>query len=1419
MLMAVRQASTSDTFTPFTTGTGCILNVITSIVHTPTDPTRDTFTPFITGTGCILNVITSIVHTPTDPTRDTFTPFITGTGCILNVITSIVHTPTDPTRDTFTPFITGTGCILNVITSIVHTPTDPTRDTFTPFITGTGCILNVITSIVHTPTDPTRDTFTPFITGTGCILNVITSIVHTPTDPTRDTFTPFITGTGCILNVITSIVHTPTDPTRDTFTPFITGTGCILNVITSIVHTPTDPTRDTFTPFITGTGCILNVITSIVHTPTDPTRDTFTPFITGTGCILNVITSIVHTPTDPTRDTFTPFITGTGCILNVITSIVHTPTDPTRDTFTPFITGTGCILNVITSIVHTPTDPTRDTFTPFITGTGCILNVITSIVHTPTDPTRDTFTPFITGTGCILNVITSIVHTPTDPTRDTFTPFITGTGCILNVITSIVHTPTDPTRDTFTPFITGTGCILNVITSIVHTPTDPTRDTFTPFITGTGCILNVITSIVHTPTDPTRDTFTPFITGTGCILNVITSIVHTPTDPTSDTFTPFITGTGCLLDVITSIVHTPTDPTSDTFTTFITETGYLLDVITSIVHTSPTFIFVRAIKDVLRVNIRERDGEERVPKHLFLIAFLDANTACPVPLYHGALYKWRNYPAFHTTSSTSTPSPPSRHPSRSPKTPLSLSLSSLSLFPPLPIVPRLPQPQARHHGVYLWRAFSSSGLRLHVFPLDTRAHACAEALENNRAVRAGIIVAAECPYSQQLLQRNDGSGYFGGSSLSPRGQGLLRGLHVFPNSDVTWVQRVSGVHVEFLEVHRATMSTSLIVTGIGTTRTGGEHIILKLAGNSGKTRTRSDLRGGVLKADTIMAASGCSQSCTTPFDGTGFTNWEFRMRLLLEKNGVLYVLVDDPPEEKDTLQNFKDDNVKASNIMVNRGIANNLLTIIMGENTAKDIMEALRSTYEKKGMKSLVNAQRNWRKMEYQHDKPLQEFFQEFEAARADVTIAGKRWMKILYPEQFKDMYDLTMRHVDTWTKINYPLVEYLAASMNFSLIVVYSNSYGWQTNGSFDGLMGLLQRFEVDITASGIFMRLDRMEVSHFVAETFPVKTAIIFRQPSLSSHNIASKSFSLRTTSFVFSLTTLFLYTAYSANIVALLQTPYTSIRDLRDLVESPLAVGIQDVEYNHVYLTESLDPVIMNLVKNKLSDKKGNQYFSPEKGIERVQHGMFAFQVDKALAYKLISDTFTERDKCGLMEVELFPLPLMSLATVRGSPYKEFIAQRVRWFREVGILDRIWKLWVSQRPVCEDKMKEFVSVGRMELYPAMQVFRIGAVVSVAVLMAELIHFHRPQRTPGEILKLRLSHPGDDSSEQTVEHRHDKKLFPGEGVVASQFELVYIYLRGTSRWRTSLEGSGASKVNYWEHLPPPKFSLTPQPPYQNRY
>lgn len=46
-------------------------------------------------------------------------------------------------------------------------------------------------------------------------------------------------------------------------------------------------------------------------------------------------------------------------------------------------------------------------------------------------------------------------------------------------------------------------------------------------------------------------------------------------------------------------------------------------------------------------------------------------------------------------------------------------------------------------------------------------------------------------------------------------------------------------------------------------------------------------------------------------------------------------------------------------------------------------------------------------------------------------------------------------------------------------------------------------------------------------------------------------------------------FLFTSYSANIVALLQTPSNSIKTLNDLIDSPIVVGVHNITYNHVFL----------------------------------------------------------------------------------------------------------------------------------------------------------------------------------------------------------------------------------------------------------
>lgn len=46
------------------------------------------------------------------------------------------------------------------------------------------------------------------------------------------------------------------------------------------------------------------------------------------------------------------------------------------------------------------------------------------------------------------------------------------------------------------------------------------------------------------------------------------------------------------------------------------------------------------------------------------------------------------------------------------------------------------------------------------------------------------------------------------------------------------------------------------------------------------------------------------------------------------------------------------------------------------------------------------------------------------------------------------------------------------------------------------------------------------------------------------------------------------MFLYTSYSANIVALLQSSSTSIQTLNDLLNSRLQVGVDDTVFNHFY-----------------------------------------------------------------------------------------------------------------------------------------------------------------------------------------------------------------------------------------------------------
>lgn len=138
--------------------------------------------------------------------------------------------------------------------------------------------------------------------------------------------------------------------------------------------------------------------------------------------------------------------------------------------------------------------------------------------------------------------------------------------------------------------------------------------------------------------------------------------------------------------------------------------------------------------------------------------------------------------------------------------------------------------------------------------------------------------------------------------------------------------------------------------------------------------------------------------------------------------------------------------------------------------------------------------------------------------------------------------------------------------------------------------------------------------------------------------------------------------LFTSYSANIVALLQSPSHSIKTIDDLIASPLKFCIQEAGYTRYYYLEANHTQLQRLYEKKVKPQgdKGWIYNAYE-GIERLRTELLAFQVETKTAYKAIARTFTEPEKCALSELRLVQLPMSTFLVERNSPYKELIKQR--------------------------------------------------------------------------------------------------------------------------------------------------------------
>lgn len=78
---------------------------------------------------------------------------------------------------------------------------------------------------------------------------------------------------------------------------------------------------------------------------------------------------------------------------------------------------------------------------------------------------------------------------------------------------------------------------------------------------------------------------------------------------------------------------------------------------------------------------------------------------------------------------------------------------------------------------------------------------------------------------------------------------------------------------------------------------------------------------------------------------------------------------------------------------------------------------------------------------------------------------------------------------------------------------------------------------------------------------------------------------------------------------------------------------------------------------LYQERVLKKNGRDNFmSLDEGVRRVRKGLFAFHMELALGYKLMSETFFEDEKCGLTEIKFLQVTDPWYAVKKNSSYGE-------------------------------------------------------------------------------------------------------------------------------------------------------------------
>lgn len=93
-------------------------------------------------------------------------------------------------------------------------------------------------------------------------------------------------------------------------------------------------------------------------------------------------------------------------------------------------------------------------------------------------------------------------------------------------------------------------------------------------------------------------------------------------------------------------------------------------------------------------------------------------------------------------------------------------------------------------------------------------------------------------------------------------------------------------------------------------------------------------------------------------------------------------------------------------------------------------------------------------------------------------------------------------------------------------------------------------------------------------------------------------------------------------------------------------------------HFVLQLNPDPLVHELYEKKMAPPN-TPYYKRDVAILKMREEYFAFHTEPMKVYPQIKETYTEKEKCDLTEVVIFPPEYCYVALPWASPYKEAIA----------------------------------------------------------------------------------------------------------------------------------------------------------------